>query len=117
MEEKKYKLGSVTVLSDNGEPEELEIVSALQGTFKGDRRLTVFKTESDTYGLQVRRPHESGEMIEQTMHLTKESFAALIFAMHIFMEEEKLDIEGLADLCTDDESGYMYKTNKEDKES
>lgn len=117
MEEKKSKLGIVTVLSENREKEELEIVSAFQGTFKGDRRMTILKTESDTYVFQVRRPHESGEIIEQDMHLTKESFAALVFAMHIFMEEERLDINELADLCTDDESGYLYKKNKEDEES
>jgi len=117
MEEKKNKIGSVTVLSDNGEKVELEIVSAFQGTFKGDRRTTVLKTESDTYVLQVRRPNESGEIIEHGMHLTKESFAALVFAIHGFMEEERLDVKELVSLCMDDECGYLYKKNKEDEET
>ena len=61
MEEKKYKLGSVLIADNN--TSEVEIVSCFQGTFKGDRRVTVLKTEMDTYVIEVRKPNENGEMI------------------------------------------------------
>lgn len=114
MEEKKYKLGSV-LIADNS-TSEVEIVSCFQGTFKGDRRVTVVKTEMDTYVIEVRKPDENGEMISHSMHLTKESFAAMICACLTFTEEERMDIEQITKLCMDENTAYLYKTNKDEEE-
>lgn len=114
MEEKKYKLGSVLIADKS--TSEVEIVSCFQGTFKGDRRVTVLKTEMDTYVIETRKPDENGEMITHSMHLTKESFAALITSIHLFLEEEKEDVRGIVESCMDENTAYLYKTNKDEEE-
>lgn len=114
MEEKKYKLGSV-LIADNS-ASEVEIVSCFLGTFKGDRRVTVLKTEMDTYVVEIRKPDENGEIITDGMLLTKESFAAIICACLTFTEEERMDIEQITKLCMDENTAYLYKTNKDEEE-
>lgn len=114
MEEKKYKLGSVLIA--NNSTSEVEIVSCFQGTFKGDRRVAVLKTEMDTYVIEVCKPNENGEMITHSMHLTKESFAAMICACLTFTEEERMDSEQIARLCMDENAVYLYKTYKDEEE-
>lgn len=114
MEEKKYKLGSVLIADNN--TSEVEIVSCFLGTFKGDRRVTVLKTEMDTYVIEIRKPDENGEIITDGIHLTKESFTAMICACLTFTEEERMGIEQITKLCMDENTAYLYKTNKDEEE-
>lgn len=114
MKESKHEIGTVTVNLDE-KIEELEIVSALIGIYKGERKATVAKTESDTYVLSVSRIVK-GDTVEHNMHLTKESFAALICSCITFMDEDGMQIEQLIKLCMDENSSYAYKTNKDVEE-
>lgn len=115
MKEKKMELGSVTVSVD-GKIAQWEFVSILVGTFKGDRRVTVGKTEHGTYVLEVKKPDENGNMVEQGMHLTKESLAALLTSLHLFLEEENERMSKFSEICHDENAGYLYKRVGEDEE-
>ena len=107
-ENKKKKLGTVKI-DENGKEKDLRFVSMLVGNFVGERRVAIAKTEADTYVIQVRKPNESGKVVEHGMHLTRESFSALQNAILLFLDNEKEDTETFTLLCMDDDSGYLYK--------
>ena len=108
MEEKKKKLGTVTT-EENEKERILRVVSVLVGNFVGNRRVIISQSEADTYVIQVRKPDEDGKVVEHVMHLSRESFSALLTTIHLFLQEEKEDEEIFAFLCMDDDSGYLYK--------
>lgn len=114
MEEKKNKLGVVEV-EMNGTVERWNIVSALVGAFKGERRVAIGKTDHDTYTLQVKRPTENEGVVEQTMHLTKGSLSSLLACIHLFLEHENEDLARFAAICQDEDSGYLYKREGEEE--
>lgn len=113
MSENKKRLG---LMIDAKTGEEFEFVSTLVGCFAGNRRLHISKTDIETYVIGVKRENIMGEILEEQMHLTKESLSALLSAIHLFLEHEKEDVELFSKLALDKESGYMYKTLEDLKE-
>ena len=113
MSENKKRLG---LMIDEKTGEEFEFVSTLVGRFAGNRRLHISKTDIETYVIGVKREDVMGEILEEQMHLTKESLSALLSAIHLFLKHEKEDVELFSKLALDKESGYMYKTLEDLKE-
>lgn len=113
MSENKKRLG---LMIDEKTGEEFEFVSTLVGCFAGNRRLHISKTDVETYVIGVKRENIMGEILEEQMHLTKESLSVLLSAIHLFLEHEKEDVELFSKLALDKESGYMYKTLEDLKE-
>lgn len=113
MSENKKGLGKM-VVEETGQ--ELEFVSVLAGRFTGNRRVFVSKTETGTYVIGIKREDEDGYELEDKMHLTRESFSALLSAIHLFLVQEKEDAEAFAQLAIDKDSGYLYKTLDDLKE-
>ena len=107
MSEKKKGLGKIV---DEETGQELEFVSVLAGSFAGNNRIIVSKTETSTYVIGIKRVGEDGHELEDKMHLTRESLSALHFAIHLFLSQEKEDTEAFAQLAIDEDSGYLYKT-------
>lgn len=113
MSEKKKGLGTLTV-EETGR--KLEFVSVLAGCFAGNRRVFVSKTETGTYAIGIERAGEDGLKTTGNMHLTRESFSALLSAIHLFLEKEKEDVAVFSQLAFDEESGFLYKTLDDLKE-
>ena len=113
MSENKKRLG---LMIDEKTGEEFEFVSTLVGCFAGNRRLHISKTDVETYVIGVKRENVMGEILEEQMHLTKISLAALLSAIHLFLEHENEDLGIFSTLSIDEESGYLYKTLEDLKE-
>lgn len=107
MSEKKKRLG---VIIDKETGEQLEMVAALAMRCKGDRRVSVSRTEIGSYALMVYTPDENGDMREQQMHLSELDFSALLNGIFCFLGESGMDIEEFADRSVDESSGFLYKT-------
>ena len=113
MSENKKRIGKVIV---EGTGKELEFVSTLVGRYAGNRRVHISKTEIETYVIGIKRENVHGEILEEQMHLTKISLAALLSAINLFLEHENEDLGIFSTLSIDEESGYLYKTLEDLKE-
>ena len=105
MEEKK-KIGCIT---DDKTGEHLELVDALVGVFKGDRRVNVSSTEINSYVLSVRTPDDNGDLRVQQMHLSELDLSALMNAIGLYFHEKGMDFEEFSSRSIDKYTGYLYK--------
>ena len=106
MGENKYRLGTI---EDDETGEKLEMINAIAGSYRGDRRVLITKTEIGSYWLRVITPDGNGKYRKMCMHMSRLDFSALVCSICCYLKESGIDMEKFAEECIDDESGYMFK--------
>lgn len=94
MKKKAESYGKVGIEDVNGF-REIDIVEFLSGDFRDGRKVSVYETEESSFIMLVENPETSGRAIKSEIHLSKESFIALMSMMHLFLDARGRDLNQL----------------------
>lgn len=84
--------GKIQAEVSRGVVDSIDILDFVEGMFCDGRKISVLGTSDDNISIFIQNPEESGRNPMQRLHLTKQTFSALLHSMMIYVDAKELDL-------------------------